>query len=268
MKINIHSQTYTLAAGVVSAPVSLVGNCVLITSDSSTAFTNDIAVKIDDSGFKNVATGTKISLPGGATFSSVQFKNTGSTSKTFNALVLLGDAANYNLSLNGAINVATVTIDDATPVKVAQQGAVSIDDTTPVKVAQQGAVIIDDTTPVKVVQEGGVLINNATAIKVEQQGAVSIDDAAPIKTTGAGAAVGRAAITATTAADESAIISASAKAVIISCETNGVIVKDDSANVIMNLAVGDITPPIPWTDTTLKFRGVAGDSIVYVSEVQ
>lgn len=127
MKLSIYSQTLTLAAGGLSDPIGIEGNCILLSPVTVDGYTTDIAVKVDDSGFRKIPTGTKISLPGDSTFKSIQFQNTSSGSAhTFHVLALRGDAANYNLQLNGDITVATVTIDDSTPIKVEQQTSVEV----------------------------------------------------------------------------------------------------------------------------------------------
>ncbi len=145
MKLNIHSSTYTLPPGAISEPVSIVGRVVVLSAATVNGYTTDLAIKLNDLGFKRVPTGFKVETPDGETFSSVQFKNTSTTAThTFHALAINGDAENYNLNLNGDISVATVTIDDATPVKVTQQGAVVIDDSTPVDVALPGGVAVDE----------------------------------------------------------------------------------------------------------------------------
>lgn len=137
MKLNIHSQTYTLAAKEVSPVINIIGNCLVINPNESGEYTTDIAVKLDDSGFKKVPTGFKVTTPPGETFRSIQFKNTGTAERTFHAIVVYGDAASYNLSVNGDLNIAKVSIDDSTPLKVAQQGSIAIDDTTPLFVTVQ-----------------------------------------------------------------------------------------------------------------------------------
>ncbi len=137
---NFHSESLTLAPGGLSKMISVEGNSVLITSGTTDGYTTDIALKIDDLGFRSIATGTKISLSDGESFKSIQFLNTGTQERTFHVMALMGDAANYNLALNGAITIEqadSVTINDTTPVKVEQQGVLQVE--------QQGVVQVSST---------------------------------------------------------------------------------------------------------------------------
>lgn len=105
-----HSETITLAAGEVGDLISSDGDAVTIFPQSADEYSTDILVKIDDSGFKQLPTATKVKLPAGQTFKSVQFKNSGAAEVTFHVLIVEGDVESYNTALNGDISVAAVSI--------------------------------------------------------------------------------------------------------------------------------------------------------------
>lgn len=109
---NFYSKTFTLAPGQLTEQINVVGTSVLITTPSATGYTTDLALKIGDSGFRNIPTGTKITSQGyrpdsvaDDVFTSLQVKNTGTSTITFHLIAVLGDVANYNLALVGAIDI-------------------------------------------------------------------------------------------------------------------------------------------------------------------
>ena len=127
---NLFSELITLAAGQVSKPIAVPGNMIAITPNAVDEYSTDIAVKLDNGGFRKIPTGSgwrpqdSAGLP--IVFNMVQFKNTGAQEITFHALAGMGEYFNFNLALNGEITVAQVTIDDAVPIKVEQQTSVDV----------------------------------------------------------------------------------------------------------------------------------------------
>ena len=101
---NFKSEKITLAAGAVSKMISVVGTAILVSPTSA----NDvffIEIKIDNSGFRRIQTGSKIELKGDEQYTSFQFKNPNAQEREFFFLAINGNIESYNMSLNGDLSV-------------------------------------------------------------------------------------------------------------------------------------------------------------------
>jgi len=186
---NFKSEKITLAAGAVSKMISIVGTTILVSPTSA----NDvfyIEIKIDNSGFRRIQTGSKIELKGDEQYTSFQFKNPNAQEVEFFFLAINGNIESYNMSLNG---------------------------------------------DVKIKEQGGQLVgrNSINAI--------------------------------TTGVD--VVISDNAKEILIYVEDYPVEIYDNNSKKIFQLSPTDIFS-LPITNQTLKFKGVGGTSVIYVTEKQ
>lgn len=133
---NFFSKKITLAAGEESEVFPGQFSTVMILAGTATDYNTDIGLRIGNMGFRTLPTGTSFTPSGNEPITTIQFKNTGSVSRTFHALAALGDLRSYNLQINGDVAIDTVTIDDTTPLKV----NIADQDLDPINVALTSAI--------------------------------------------------------------------------------------------------------------------------------